>query len=89
LWFVTFRDDASAARFAAGYSGILDHLRGEKNPHRVETRSAAVLIVVSQSDNDLEKLAAAVWKSSVLSPRSTQTKPVTVNPAHPSPVPTL
>ena len=89
LWFVMFRDDASAARFAAGYSGILDHLRGEKNPHRVETKSAAVLIVISQGDNDLEKLAAAVWKSSVLRPGSAQARPVTVNPAHPSAVPTF
>src|SRR5262249_55046150 len=31
LWFVMFRDDASAARFAAGYSGILDHLQGANN----------------------------------------------------------
>jgi hypothetical protein len=66
VWFITFHDSASAARFAAGYADVLENLRDEKNPHRVEARSATVLIVISQDDANLDALTSAVWKSSTV-----------------------
>jgi hypothetical protein len=64
LWIIAFRKDASAVQFAQAYSGILDHLRGENNPHRVEARSATVLIVIGQGPANLAQLASDLWKSS-------------------------
>ena len=66
VWFVTFHDAGSASRFATAYSDILEHLRDEKNPHRVEARSTTVLIVIGQGDANLDALSAAVWKSSTV-----------------------
>jgi hypothetical protein len=66
VWFVTFHDAGSASRFAAAYDDILEHLRDEKNPHRVEARSTTVLIVIGQGDANLDAVSAAVWKSSTV-----------------------
>ncbi|HXZ88952.1 MAG TPA: hypothetical protein VEF07_10290 [Candidatus Binataceae bacterium] len=64
VWIIAFRNDASAAQFARAYGSILDHLRGENNPHRVEARSATVLIVIGQDPANLAQLASDLWMSS-------------------------
>jgi hypothetical protein len=64
LWMIAFRNAAAAERFAPVYSGILDRLPAENNPHRVEARSAAVLIVIGQGAGNLPALTSAIWKSS-------------------------
>lgn len=66
LWIIAFRNAASASQFAGAYAGILDRLRGENNPHRVEARSATVLIVISQGPGNLSELASDLWKSSTV-----------------------
>jgi len=66
LWIIAFRNTASAAQFAAAYGGVLDHLRGENNPHRVEARSTTVLIVIGQGPGNLAQLASSLWRSSTV-----------------------
>lgn len=66
LWIIVFRNAPSAEEFARAYTGVLDHLRGESNPHRVEARSATVLILINQGPGNLAELASGVWKSSTV-----------------------
>ena len=82
VWFITFHDTASASRFAAGYADVLEHLRDEKNPHRVEARSTTVLIVIAQGDANLDALASAVWKSSTVRSGAAQANSAVSVPSH-------
>jgi hypothetical protein len=68
LWLIVFHDDAAAKQFADAYSLILDHLRGESNPHGVDTRGPVVLVVIGRGVLDFPHLCSAVWKASRISP---------------------
>jgi hypothetical protein len=66
IWIIAFRDDDTAHKFAAVYAGILDTLGGEANPHRVEAKSAAVLVVIGAGDEQFATLAPAIWKETTI-----------------------
>ncbi len=76
VWMIVFRDADAAARFGAVYRGLLD--RGlARTPHHVETKSAAVLVVVGNGAARSEKLAPAVWReSTVLRPSPSARAPL-------------
>ena len=46
LWIVAFHDNSAAQHFATSYARILDHMRGEPNPHRLQVHGNAVLIAI-------------------------------------------
>lgn len=64
IWILAFRDTAAAARFAAVYRKVLDHLNARRAAHRVEVRRSAVLVVVGKPAAQFNALAPAVWKAS-------------------------
>jgi hypothetical protein len=66
LWIIAFRDDGAARKFADAYAGVLDNLRGEANPHRVEAKSAAVLVVIGAGAEQFATLAPAIWKATTI-----------------------
>jgi hypothetical protein len=68
VWIVAFRDDDTARKFADAYTSILDNLRGEANPHRVEAKSAAVLVVIGAGAEQFATLAPAIWKATTIQP---------------------
>src|SRR5216683_2529788 len=68
IWIIAFRDDDAARKFADAYAGVLDNLRGEVNPHRVEAKSAAVLVVIGAGAEQFATLAPAIWKATTIQP---------------------
>ena len=68
VWIVAFRDDDAARKFADAYAGVLDNLRGEANPHRVEAKSAVVLVVIGAAAEQFATLAPAIWKATTIQP---------------------
>jgi hypothetical protein len=68
IWIIAFRDDDAARKFADAYAGILDNLRGEANPHRVEAKSAAVLVVIGAGAEQFATLAPAIWSATTIQP---------------------
>jgi hypothetical protein len=68
VWIVAFRDDDAARKFADAYAGVLDNLRGEANPHRVEAKSAVVLVVIGAAAEQFATLAPAIWKTTTIQP---------------------
>ncbi len=67
IWLIAFRDAGAAARFAALYSKVLDHLHVRRTPHRVEAHRAAVLVAVGEPAARFDQLSPALWKASRIS----------------------
>ncbi len=65
IWLLAFREADSAARFAAVYRKVLDHLHGHPAAHRVELKGNAVLVVIGETAAHFDTLGPAVWKASV------------------------
>ncbi len=68
LWLIAFHDAAAAGEFAGAYGLILDHLRGESNPHGVDAHAAAVFAAIGPGARDFARLKSAVWEASKISP---------------------
>jgi hypothetical protein len=63
IWLIAFHDDAAADEFSRVYAQILDRLGGKSNPHRIATRSSAVLVTIGPAALDFGDLSAAIWKA--------------------------
>jgi hypothetical protein len=68
IWLLALRDADSAARFAAVYRKVLDHLHGRPAAHRVEVKGNAVLVVIGEPAAHFDALASALWKASSITP---------------------
>jgi hypothetical protein len=79
IWLLTFREADSAARFAAVYRNLLDHLHGHPAVHRVELKGRAVLVAIGEAAEHYNRLGPAVWKASVITP-----PPPPISPGSPS-----
>jgi hypothetical protein len=79
IWLVAFRDADSAARFAAVYRTVLDHLHGHPAPHRLELKGNAMLIMVGETAAHFDTLGPSVWKASAITP-----PPPAITPGGPS-----
>ena len=66
LWMVVFHDSGAARSFATSYTKILDHLRGEPNPHQLQVHANAVLIAIGPGAQQFAQLAPAIWQASVI-----------------------
>ena len=79
IWLLAFREAESAARFAAVYRKVLDHLHGRPAAHRVELKGNAVLVVIGETAAHFDTLGPAVWKASVIT-----APPPAITPGGPS-----
>ncbi len=66
IWLLAFRSADSAARFAALYRKVLDHLHRRPAPHRIERKGDAVLAVIGEPAAHFDTLGPAVWKASAI-----------------------
>jgi hypothetical protein len=66
IWMIAFADGHSASHFAAVYQTILDRLLGDSTPHRIDTRSNEVLVVIGAGADYFDTLAPAVWNASTI-----------------------
>jgi hypothetical protein len=66
IWMIAFSDDRTASHFAVVYQTLLDRLLGDSTPHRVDTRSKAVLVVIGAGADYFDTLAPAVWNASTI-----------------------
>ena len=66
IWMLTFSDEQTASHFAVVYQTLLDRLLGDGTPHRIDTRSNAVLVVIGQGADYFDTLAPAVWSASTI-----------------------
>ena len=66
IWLLAFREADSAARFAAVYRNVLDHLHGHPAAHRVELKGNAVLVAIGEAAAHYDRLGPAVWKASAI-----------------------
>jgi hypothetical protein len=66
IWMIAFSDDRTASHFAVVYQTLLDRLLGDSTPHRVDTRSNAVLVVIGAGADYFDTLAPAVWNASTI-----------------------
>ncbi|MGD0671378.1 MAG: hypothetical protein ABSB13_04830 [Candidatus Binatus sp.] len=66
IWMLAFSDEQTAGHFAAVYQALLDRLLGASTPHRIDTRSKAVLVVIGPGANYFETLAPAIWSASAI-----------------------
>ncbi|HKV55360.1 MAG TPA: hypothetical protein VJN94_12050, partial [Candidatus Binataceae bacterium] len=78
LWLIAFHDAPAARKFAENYRLILDHLKAEPNPHRIEVNGRVVFVAIGVGVQNFASLASAVWKASKVSPSP---------PPHPSATP--
>lgn len=79
IWLLAFRSTESAARFAALYRKVLDHLHGRPAAHHVELKGDAVLVVIGEPAAHFETLGPAVWKASTIT-----APPPAITPGGPS-----
>jgi hypothetical protein len=79
IWLLAFREAETAARFAAVYRKVLDHLHGRPAAHRVELKGNAVLVVIGEAAAHFDTLGPAVWKASVIT-----APPPAITPGGPS-----
>lgn len=63
LWMIVFRDEPSAREFAEAYKPVLDNLKDPDDHHWVQAQKNQVLVIIGPL-TDLDRLSAAVWKSS-------------------------
>ena len=66
IWMLAFSDEQTASHFTVVYQTLLDRLLGDSTPHRVDTRSNAVLVVIGQGANYFDTLASAIWNTSTI-----------------------
>jgi hypothetical protein len=66
IWLIAFSDEQTASHFAVVYETLLDRLLGDSTPHRIDTRSNAVLIVIGQGADYFDTLAPAIWNASAI-----------------------
>jgi hypothetical protein len=66
IWMLAFSDEQTAGHFAAVYQALLDRLLGASAPHRIDTRSKAVLVVIGPGANYFDTLAPAIWNASAI-----------------------
>ena len=64
IWMLEFSDAQTASHFAVVYQTLLDRLLGASSPHRIDTRSNAVLVVIGEGANSFDALAPAIWSAS-------------------------
>lgn len=79
IWLLAFRDAVSAARFAAVYRKVLDHMHGHPAAHRLELKGNAMLVVVGEAAAHFDALGPLVWKAS-----SITAPPPAITPGGPS-----
>jgi hypothetical protein len=68
LWMIAFRNARSAEEFSEAYGDVLNNLRGEHDPHRIECRAGNVLIVIGEGAQQFAQLAPAIWQASIIQP---------------------
>jgi len=66
IWMLAFSDEQTASHFTVVYQTLLDRLLGDSTPHRIDTRSNAVLVVIGQGANYFDTLASAIWNTSTI-----------------------
>jgi len=66
IWMLTFSNIQTASHFAVVYQTLLDRLLGDSTPHRIDTRSNAVLVVIGQGADYFDTLAPAIWNASTI-----------------------
>jgi hypothetical protein len=66
IWMLAFSNAQSASHFAVVYATLLDRLLGDSTPHRIDTRSNAVLVVIGDGADYFETLAPAIWNASAI-----------------------
>ncbi|HKN12898.1 MAG TPA: hypothetical protein VJX68_06840 [Candidatus Binatus sp.] len=66
IWMLAFSDLQTASHFAVVYETLLDRLLGDSTPHRIDTRSNAVLVVIGQGADYFDTLAPAIWNASTI-----------------------
>ncbi len=66
IWMLAFSDAHTASHFAVVYATLLDRLLGDSTPHRIDTRSNAVLVVIGDGADYFETLAPAIWNASAI-----------------------
>jgi hypothetical protein len=66
IWMLTFSDQQIANHFAVVYQTLLDRLLGDSTPHRIDTRSNAVLVIIGEGANYFRTLAPAIWNASAI-----------------------
>jgi hypothetical protein len=66
IWMLAFSDAQTASHFAVVYATLLDRLLGDSTPHRIDTRSNAVLVVIGDGADYFETLAPAIWNASAI-----------------------
>jgi hypothetical protein len=66
IWMLAFSDEQTAGHFAVVYQTLLDRLLGNSTPHRIDTRSKAVLVVIGRGANYFDTLAPAIWNASAI-----------------------
>ncbi|HVA83660.1 MAG TPA: hypothetical protein VNF28_02055 [Candidatus Binataceae bacterium] len=79
VWLLAFREADSAARFAAVYRKVLDHLHGRPAVHRAELKGNAVLVMIGEAAAHFDTLGPAVWKASAIA-----APPPAITPGGPS-----
>ena len=66
IWMLAFSDERTASHFAVVYQTLLDRLLGDSTPHRIDTRSNAVLVLIGQGADYFDTLAPAIWNASTI-----------------------
>jgi hypothetical protein len=68
IWIVAMRDEATAAKLARVYRGVLDGLptSAGATPHHVSQRGNAVLAVIGEGAANYAELDPAIWHASVI-----------------------
>jgi hypothetical protein len=66
IWMLTFSDRQIARHFTVVYDTLLDRLLGDSTPHRIDTRSNAVLVVIGEGADYFRTLAPAIWNASTI-----------------------
>jgi hypothetical protein len=66
IWMLAFSDAQTASHFAVVYATLLDRLLGDSTPHRIDTRSNVVLVVIGDGADYFETLAPAIWNASAI-----------------------
>jgi hypothetical protein len=79
IWLLAFREAESAARFAALYRKVLDHMHGRPVAHRVELKGNALLVAIGEAAARFDALGPAVWKASAIT-----APPPAITPGSPS-----
>jgi hypothetical protein len=66
IWMLAFSDLQTARHFTVVYQTLLDRLLGDSTPHRIDTRSNAVLVVIGEGAAYFDTLAPSIWNASAI-----------------------